>query len=41
MTIEVRTCHEIMVFIEAKKDEHIATLDKIDPCDEFETIVMK
>jgi len=41
MTIEVRTCHEIMVFIEAKKDEHIATLYKIDPCDEFETIVMK
>jgi hypothetical protein len=33
MTIEVGAWHEIMAFIEAKKDEHIATLDKIDPCD--------
>jgi hypothetical protein len=33
MTIEVGAWHEIMAFIEAKKDEHIATLDKIDPRD--------
>jgi hypothetical protein len=32
MTIEVGAWHEIMAFIKAKRDEHIATLDKIDPC---------
>jgi hypothetical protein len=32
LTIEVGAWHEIMAFIKAKSDEHIATLDKIDPC---------
>jgi len=33
MTIEMGAWHKIMVLIKAKRDEHIATLDKIDPCD--------
>jgi hypothetical protein len=32
MIIEVGAWHEIMAFIKAKRDEHIVTLDKIDPC---------